>query len=293
VLALLLSAFQAAPEGKPDADAPDGAIVVTASRGDLVEAYIDALTRTRSDRQIARWNGHVCPRAIGLDAAHNAYLASRVAEIARAAGVPVERGACMPNILIVMTGEADRFVAMLLDKHPLLFGGEGGRPPAAVAQALRGQRPVRWVHAGAWGNADGRPLDGRNNFIFSASRLQASTRRNAMLSILVVDATRLQHITWRAFSAYLGMVAVALPPPDLEAPEGNTILSLFEPGDAARATDLTRWDRAYLKSLYGSGAAGPAAVERRAMAQSVHRALGLPAAASAKKKAAPAGAASN
>jgi hypothetical protein len=270
---LLLGGFQAPPPERPKAEGAESNIVVTGTRDALVEAYIDELTRTRGEDQIARWNSQICPRAVGLDAAHNAYLSGRVIELAKANGVPVERGACIPNILIVVTQEADRFVDLLLERHPLLFAPHGGRPPSAVAEALRTPRAVRWVQASAWGNADGRPLDGKNNFIYSASRLQASTRQNAVLSIVVVDATRIEHVTWRAFSAYLAMVAMALPPPDLKPLEGGTILSLFGTERPQAPADLTRWDRAYLKVLYKSDPAAPANMQRHALVQTVKQEL--------------------
>jgi len=262
----------ATPPGDPiRAAEPSGAtIVVTGSRNELFEAYIDALTKTRGNQQIARWNGHICPRALGLDAAHNGYLAARVVEIAKANGVLVERGACVPNILIVVTDEADRFVDLLLERHPLLFGNDGV-PPTPVKQALRAPKPVRWINASAWGNADGRPLDGKNNFVYSASRLQESTRRNAFVSVVVVDAKKIEHITWRALSAYLAMVAIALPPPDLNPPDGGTILSLFEPNGSPGPADLTRWDRAYLKALYKSDSAASAGAQRQAILRAATR----------------------
>lgn len=268
-----LCAFQKPPEAKPAGETPDSTIVVTGTRERLLETYIEELTRTRHDQQIARWNGHICPRAVGLDPGRNGYLAARVIEVAKANGVPVERGACTPNLLIVVTDEADRFAALLLERHPLLFGSFGGRPPASVVEALRAQRPVRWVNTSAWGNADGAPTDGKNNFIYSASRLQTSTRQNAVLSLVIVDANKVQHITWLAFSAYLAMVSICLPPADLAPPQGGTILSLFEEKASDAPSDLTRWDRAYLRALYKTDPASTAGAQRRMINNSVRNQL--------------------
>lgn len=283
LLALLAAPAAAQPStddnvvSRPPSPAEED-IVVTGQRLEALERYVEELTEVRPGGQLARWNDPVCPRALGLDLGQNAYLALRVADTARQLRIPVARGNCRPNILIVVTDEADAFARLLLKKHPRLFGAYGnGRPPASAVAALLAPRPVRWLNASRWGNGLGAPLvDGNRNPVFFSSRLKLTTRENATLSLVVVDATRVDGLSWRALSAYLAMVALSRPPPDAEAPaDSATILSLFRDRDHDQRGpgDLTRWDRALLKSLYASQADRSASSQRREIGSRLKRTL--------------------
>lgn len=272
---VLLLALLAAPAAtQPTSDD----IVVTGQKLEALDRYVEELTEVRPGGQLARWNDPVCPRAVGLELGHNAYLARRVADTARELRIPVARGNCRPNILIVVTDEADAFIHLLLKKHPRLFGAYGdGRPPASAVAALLAPRPVRWLNASRWGNGLGAPvIDARINPVFFSSRLKWSTRENATLTLIVVDAAKVNGLSWRALSAYLAMVALSRPPPDAEAPAGSaTVLSLFSDRDRGGRGpgDLTRWDRALLKSLYASQADRSASSQRREIGSRLKRSL--------------------
>jgi hypothetical protein len=271
---LLLASLAAPAAAQPS----DGDIVVTGQSLEALDRYVEELTEVRPGGQLGRWNDPVCPRALGLELGKNAYLALRVADTARALRIPVARGNCRPNILIVVTDEADAFARMLLKKHPRLFGAYGnGRPPANAVAALLAPRPVRWLNASRWGNGDGAPVvDGNTNRVYFSSRLKWTSRENATLSLVVVDAAKVNGLSWRALSAYLAMVALGRPPPDAESPAGAaTILSLFRDRDLDRSgpPDLTRWDRALLKSLYASQADRSASSQRREIGSRLKRSL--------------------
>lgn len=275
---VLLLALLAAQALAQQPRSPGDDIVVTGPRLEALERYVEELTEVRPGGQLARWNDPVCPRALGLELGKNSYLALRVADTARELRIPVARGNCRPNILIVVTDEADAFARLLLKKHPRLFGAYGnGRPPAAAVAALLEPRPVRWLNASRWGNGDGAPVvDGNQNRVYFSSRLKWSTRENATLSLVVVDASKVNGLSWRALSAYLAMVALARPPPDAVSPTGAaTILSLFRDRDDNQRgpSDLTRWDRALLKSLYASQADGSASSQRREIGSRLKRSL--------------------
>ena len=252
------------PEARPADGGADPDIVVTGQSLQALDDYIEELTESPHG-QIARWNGEICPRALGLSPSQNAYLAGAVADVAREVRIPVERGACRANILIVITEEADEFVRLLLKRHPRLFGAFGsGRPPAAAVEALAAPRPVRWVNASAWGNGQGAPLVDGNNWVYSTSRLQETTRENATLSLVIVDSTKVGGVTWGALSSYLAMVALARPAPDLDLGGSSTILSLFRNRDQKRRgpKTLTQRDREFLRGLYSSKANVSASAQR-------------------------------
>jgi hypothetical protein len=278
--AIFWSAVCAAEPGLPAERSPEPEIVVTGRGIEALDRYVEELTEVRPGGQLARWNDPVCPRAVGLEAGQNAYLAARVASVARELRIPVERGACRPNILIVVTGEADAFARLLLQKHPRLFGSFGNsRPPAEAVKALQAPRPVRWLNASRWGNGQGAPLVDGNNWIYSASRLKSTTRENATLSLILVDATKVNGLGWRALSGYLAMVGLGRPPAGAVVPAGTaTILSLFNDREENRRgpRDLTRWDRAFLRGLYASKPDASASAERREIRGRMKRALETP-----------------
>jgi hypothetical protein len=247
--------------------APSSEDIVITGRGlDALDRYVDELTTTPNDTQLARWNDHICPRAVGVTPALNAYLAERIALIAQQMRIPVERGSCRANILVVVTEEADAFAHLLFQRHPKLFGAYGsGRPPAEAVDALLRPSPVRWLNASSWGNGQGAPVvDGNKNFVYSMSRLQETTRQNATLSLVIVDATKLEGVTWGGLSSYIAMVSLARPSPSAAPSSAPTILSLFRNRDAKRPTPaaLTRWDREYLKGLYSAKANASLSAQR-------------------------------
>lgn len=262
----------------PASPPPDSSneVVITGRGLDALDKFVDELTATPNGRQIDRWNSAICARAVGLSSDKNAFLAGHVAAAARAIRIPVDRPGCRPNILVVVTDEPDIFADRLLKRHPKLFGAYGGNmAPAAASAALTAPRPVRWLNASSWGNGQGAPIvDGNKNFVYSMSRLQETTRENATLSLVIVDATRIDGVTWGELGSYIAMVALARPSGDV-APTGPTILSLFRSRDAGqkRPGSLTRWDREFLKSLYSTKANAAASLQRSQIQSSMGRRL--------------------
>ena len=64
--------------------------------------------------QLARWSDPVCPVAIGLDPAFNAFVVKRVNEIAARAGAPMpDKQPCQPNIEILFTPNPQAFLCLL------------------------------------------------------------------------------------------------------------------------------------------------------------------------------------
>ena len=280
--ALMLSAATAAELGAQEIAAgktgsPMGEdILVTGPALDALDEYVAELTATRNGKQIDRWNSAICARAVGLAPGNNAFLAGHIDAAARAIRIPVERPGCRPNILVVVTEEPDIFARLLLKRYPKLFGAYGGEmAPAAASAALLAPRPVRWLNASSWGNGHGAPVvDGNKNFIYSVSRIQETTRENATLSLVIVDATSIGGVTWGELGSYIAMVALARPSADI-TPEGPTILSLFRRRDAnqKRPGSLTRWDREFLKSLYSTKANASATLQRSQIQSSMNRRL--------------------
>lgn len=265
---LLLAANAQAAPGEPD-----GEIVVRAGTREAVDRFVESLTQSDGGRQIARWNDHICPRVLGLDPPHAAYLIDRIGATARGLRIPVASGRCRGNVVIVMVGDADEFTVSLVARYPRLFRGprDNLASPGEIARLLQ-PRPVRWIAASATGNAEGRPIVDGMNRIYSESRLTVPTREDATLSFIVVDANKLARITWAQLADYLAMVALARPAMDAGYDDG-TVLSIFRIRDEGGRgpARLTRRDRALLRSLYSTNAATTAEAQRAAIRSRVAR----------------------
>lgn len=109
---------------------------------------------------------------------------------------------------------------------------------------LPGQQPFT-------ANAITKPSDvGPQGFIASSSLLSDESRDELMQAIIVLDTSALDDAGFAQVTDYIAMVALAQVDPEAR-PTSPSILNLFEPG-VAQEEALTRWDRAYLKALYGT-----------------------------------------
>ena len=273
---LLLGA--AAPLQPPPAD-PDQEILVRARTDEEVDRFVRALTETARGRQIARWNDPICPRVIGLDPAHAAFVIERMSAVARGVGIRVANGRCHGNIVVVVAGDADDFTAALVRRYPRLFRGHRDNlaTPAEIARLLQ-PRPVRWFAASATGNAEGAPIIDGINRPSVGSRLTEPTRENATLAFIIVDSSKLQGLVWRQLADYLALVALARPALDASY-DATSLLSIFQLRDAGGQgpRQLTAWDRSLLRGLYTTNAATSAARQRASIAAQMERAEPPPA----------------
>ena len=251
-LGLVLGAAPAVAQPAPTPAEPE--IVVRAQTEAEVARFIAALTETVPGHQIARWNDHICPKVLGLDQAHSAFVAGRIAAVARDFRIPVAPGRCRGNIVVVVTVDPDGFVEAIIRNHPRLFRGPNGNfaSPRELAE-LRAARPVRWIAASRTGNAEGRPLLDGHYLVSSASRITGASREDARFSFIIVDARQLTELSWGQLADYLAMVALARPAMEAEF-DTATILSVFRLRDqgARGPSRLTRRDRAFLTALYRS-----------------------------------------
>lgn len=266
-LAFMASALLSGAQPPPAPEEPSQQVVVEGRGIESVDRFVESLTQTRGERQLPRWNGHICPRVLGLDPGHAAFILRRLQGLARELRIPVATRNCRGNVVIVVTGDADEFVTTLVRRHPRLFRGprDNLASPAEIAQLLV-PRPVRWIAASDTGNAEGRIIYDRNVNIYNASRLTLTSRENMAFSFIIVDAERLQDLRWGQLADYLSLVALARPA--MDAPyDPATILSLFSLRDQGRQTPaaLTQQDRAFLRALYTTNPATRAHEQRAAI----------------------------
>ncbi|WNO53824.1 hypothetical protein [Stakelama saccharophila] len=259
VLAAMLSVQQAQPPRKPAAKQGDD-VVVTAPTERSLDVFVEQMTRLRRGDQLARWNTLVCPRILGLNDEHAAIIAGRVRQIARALDIPVDDDSdCQGNIIVVVTRDANAFTKGLLERYPRLAQdpSHGVGHLDSLKERLLKPRPVRWL------GADRTRSPARSSAM--ASRLSVPARRDAILSLAIVDRTDQKGANWQQLADYLSMVALAKP--DMETRYNPaSILSLYQPHPGeGPPPGLSAIDYRYLQALYRTDAGRSADQQRSAI----------------------------
>lgn len=252
---LLLSMLAAA--ATPVAAQPSAA-----GRAEL-RGFVDDIT-VLTGGQVARFYEPVCVLSEGLPPDYNAVVEARVDELARAAGIAVDkRSGCAPNLIVLVADDSADVAGVLRRRRPEIFEGLNA---AEISRVVASGGPVRsWQRTEAsWAN--GEPiLDRRNEYLgrdvhlfhgAPAALLRTSTRQSLRLSVVVFDVDAIDGLTLMQIADHAAMLGLA-PTRAAGLDGGRSILSLFAASPAGRRElpAVTRWDLAYLRALYRIGAA--------------------------------------
>lgn len=302
VIGAALAAFLFAAPASAGQARQEGDIVVTAERlHEQLRAFVGevSLPPQRED-QLARFNHRVCPGVIGMRGRYAQYMVDRIAQRALDVGLHVGAPGCRANVVIFVTPDSNRLAQELVTEFPELFGStqaENINTPGREALARFGSetRPVRWWHVSNTVSREGHTLrdfpsgrDLNDRFvapvIYTTSagygRLERPTRQDLDRTVIIVDATQAQGLSFDALSDYVAMIGLAQLDPDADTTQFETILNIFAERGAGRAPtmSLTAWDLSYLQGLYGAprNAYGTQQQER-AIVRSMESALPTPA----------------
>lgn len=202
-------------------------------------------------RPLARLRGPLCLMVAAPDEAFGRTVAERIIDNASAAGVPLRRAGCTPNALVTFSDNAfEQIAARRAEGHRFFRGMSeseidaalSGRDPAYVFQAVQ---PTMRI-----GEGDAALNDGPMAY-WTKERSYLRTPQDLVTTLVVIDHAALQGRTPEQLADYATLRLLA--PTGEFAADGarapGTILSLFAaPADAP--AQMTRADRAYLKSLY-------------------------------------------
>lgn len=277
--ASLLVQVQAAPaapqaEQDPAPSVVDDVIVEGQRTREAAETFVRSVAAPVRGRKAAVWGDSVCVGVGGMQPEPARYMVDRISDWAASVGLGIEAPGCQPDIFVVATGDGDATARELVRSRPREFRtgvGESDRGGTALSVFQNSGRPVRWWHVSLPVNVDtGAPmarLPGQAPFvappemrrpgefgsqasIVAPSRLTDESRDVLMQAIIVLDTSALDLADFGQVTDYIALVALAQIDPDAR-PARPSILNLFQPGVAQEET-LSRWDRAYLKALYGS-----------------------------------------
>jgi hypothetical protein len=306
IAAILLSARVLAQDALPSTAGPSQAkaeasqqqdeIVVRGRRMSDVQAdlekfvleFVSDVAAPAVGRGYARWQQKVCigVQNIPRDAAQ--FIADRISKEAMDVGLTPGEPGCVPAVSIIFAANATQLASELVTKKPRLFlplMGQGGA--AATREALdafaKSDKPIRWWHTSVPTDVhSGRPAVGASpigsgpddaaptGVTEGPSRIHSGIRDDLLQVIIIVDASKLQGMSWQQLADYLTMVSLAQISSDADLSAFDSILNLFDNPKAY--SGLTDWDQSYIRALYSYDQEGTPVTQKNALvSEMTHR----------------------
>ena len=239
--------------------------------------FVGALTQVPGGGRLSRFESAVCPTVVGVKPTQKEAVAARMRAVAKAADLAVGRPGCVPNVLLVVTGNKRAFLEGLRDRHPYYLGEMSA---SAVRRLIAEPGPAAaWQVEGPPRNADGRELTSNggptlNRTTRTSSRLSEGARPQFAAAAVVVEAKVLEGLTTTQLADYAAMRAFTRVDPSKLPSAAPTILTILEaPMDSAVPITLTEWDLAFLRAFYAAPPNLTAASQRSQIRRGVKREL--------------------
>jgi hypothetical protein len=223
-----------------------------------VSTFVRAAVVKEIGQSLIRWRKPICPLVAGLPAEQGEFVLQRISQAADLVGAPLGGADCRPNIYVVVTHDPKALLATWRRRDSNLFGHQ---LPARINRFIDTDRPVRVWHNWAydWADApDKSSLAGNWRVpptgarVRDPSRLADAVVRNDWGAVVVIDAKAVDGFSVGQLAAYVAMTVLTEFDLDAELGDAPTILRLFETGAAERPIDLSSWDVALLRTLYGT-----------------------------------------
>jgi len=239
--------------------------------------------------KIARWKTGICPMTAGLPEKFSLYITERIIKLAMAAGAPLGKGLCRPNILVVATNEPQQFLDFMQQKRPDLLGFHYISQRKRLATM---NLPVQAWYSTAtedfWGfiSADlpswdlGYGVMSTWGFLpayhVSGSRLADGLKSEFTAAIILVDSKKMVGQQIGPLADYIAMLALSQGQSYGTCQDVPTITNLMASGCGAdmKPAALTDVDLDYLRGLYRMNPDGTYISERGSIADEIKKALG-------------------
>lgn len=228
--------------------------------------------------QYARWNLPICPVVQGLSPEHAKIVVDKIRLIATEAGARVAKPACDGNIVIVFTDDARAVYRKVAARRTQMFQYNAVTPDEHKVLS-ESDMPVRWWYGRALADAFGVPAShdrspvaggdfnsGSVMIYGGGSNIRSNVRVDQTAVAALVDVKLAEGVRLDALAAYIGMVTLAAHRIPVRPVAVTSIVNLFD-AERAPETDLTEWDRAYLKALYKVPANLALAAQRAAISR--------------------------
>jgi hypothetical protein len=255
----------------PTQDSPshlDSVTVEAARHRELLEqqvkTFVSRVASKPYDAPLARWQSVVpiCPLVAGLSKDDGEYILTRVSQIAAAAGAPLGKEHCKPNLYIVVSADPDELLKAWNKRDVWMFGDEADQGSGKIRKFLNAAIPVRvWYNAALYtdegvslGNMEGRSGhsvgDARTDSRARATRMVFSETRDLTSALVMVDGPRAKGVNFKQLASFIAMVGLAEVRADVNVSDAPSILRLFSSAEADRPSGLSPWDESFLKALY-------------------------------------------
>ncbi|MCB2066297.1 MAG: hypothetical protein KDE15_06620 [Erythrobacter sp.] len=274
ILATLLACASALPVAAQEQVQRDrhGDIVVEGERS-VDGNEVGQLARDVTGRQaysgdpLARFQRPVCPGVWGLSPDNAQALIDRIYDNATRAGVEVNQEAgCPANLWVIFVNDPRETFQRLRDDNAFLVRGLDYWARKAVTEQ---EGPVLAWNVISVRNPDGMPIASPGNTALAAaearsggeipanpvtqmSRTHAAVRQDIEMSVMLVQRSAIAHLDAWALGDYATMRTLAQTRPPREENAYETVLALFDEDAVSPPERLTRFDLAYLQSLYMS-----------------------------------------
>jgi len=238
----------------------------------MVRDFVESVAAPVPGRKPAAWRAPICVGVSGMQPDAAGGMADRVLDWGHSLGLNTGEPGCEPNIFVIVADNGDETAQALVRalRREFVTGASGvdaGR--AALRRFQSSGQPVRWWHVSLPVNPDTgapivrlpgqfpftapREMTSPQNFgnfanLETPSRINERSRDDLLQVIIVVERAAFNDASFGQVADFVSMAALAQLDPEASPPTPS-ILHLF---DTARAPEpgLTRWDRAYLETLY-------------------------------------------
>ena len=214
----------------------------------------------------AQFQEPVCPGVVGMPPAFQAAMVARIKYVAARANVRVARpGPCKANLLVMFVANGQSAMRSLWRNGPWLFGDLDRTALQDLAEDPGlGRLAAEPGPVHAWTNIETRGRNGEGlaggDDTSIPSTLQTSggnshitmeVRKDIVGAVIVIDVAAANDLSVTEIADYCAMRGLAQTRPPAKSGAISTILSLFDEG-ANPPVELTKFDLAYLRAIYGS-----------------------------------------
>ena len=220
-------------------------------------AAAQAHSGTARDEPLPRFQDPLCPGVIGLKVEVAQAIVGRIRQNAEQIGLRLaDERTCEPNVIATFVADGKDYLTRLAADRPDMFA-EMTRAERKVLLDEPGK--VRTWRRTAVRTRDGMVVTRRDNLMDipqaamwgAHTKIYVPTRRDVIAAMVLFDRDAIGGLKVFQIADYVTMRALAGETFEDIAPDGGTILTLFEEPDA-RAPALTRYDLAFLDTLYSA-----------------------------------------